>query len=421
MCESTRAPLKQLQVDAVQTVVIRERRFTRGGFLAGLVAIPVLLLRPVLVVRLVRFHPAFGNVLRSPLYYLLKRERENLVKSRRHLDFAFWVGDTPTDTLARFWRRQIRIVQDPIPRFFPTILNVISWYWLRNSRMSDHVVSFTSPHDMASELINSRTFSAERMLDEREKRDVQDCLTSLGVMPSQPIALIHIRSADHDLLSSSEFDSRCANADPKTFQKSVDFLKSLGFAVISVGNPPSSPSYLDGVIEYHRSSLRTPLRDLTLGSVASLFIGTAVGAPTGLPLLFRLPFLSTNHQIGNSNVTAEPLSYGRTVLLPKNMRTTNGLLTHGECLRKGLPNSDRVLAELGVTAEDNEAEDILAGLKELLELGDHEEAWAKERKSPNQQAFYEIFDSNTTLPRVCRDESAIISPSFLRKFPHWLK
>jgi len=402
-------------------VVIKGRKLTRGGLLAGIVAIPVLLLRPVLVVRLVRFHPAFGNVLRSPLYYLLKREHEKLLKSRRCLDLAFWVGDTPTDSLARFWRRQIRIVQDPIPRFFPKMLNVISWYWLRNSRMTGHVVSLTSPHDMVSELINSRTFSAERMLDEFEKRDVQNCLASLGVLPSQPIALIHIRNADHDLLSSSEFDSRCANADPRTFQKSVDHLKSLGFAVISVGNPPSSPSYLDGVIEYHRSSFRTPLRDLTLGSVASLFIGTAVGAPTGLPLLFRLPFLSTNHQIGNSNVTVEPLSYGRTVLLPKNMRSTNGFLGHGECLRRELPNSDRVLAELGITADDNEAEDILAGLKELLELGDDEEAWARVRKSPNQQAFYEIFDSNTTLPRICRDESAIVSPSFLKKFPHWLK
>lgn len=396
------------------------RNLTRGRFLAWALAIPVVVLRPIVVVRLVRFHPAFGNVLRSPLYYLLRREHEQELSSRRFLDFAFWVGDTPNASLARFWRRQIRIVQDPLPAIFTKTLNVISWYWMRSPRMSSHVVSLTQPQDMASERINSKSYCTSQFLDEDEKRDLRECLKLLGVIPGQRIALLHVRSADHDLQSSSEFDSKCANADPQTFQKAVDYLNGLGFAVISVGNPPSSASHLRGVIEYHSSSARTPLRDLTLGSAASLFVGTAVGAPTGLPLLFRLPFLSTNHQIGNSNVTAEPFSYGRTVLVPKNMRSQYGLLTQTECLKMDLPNSDRVLAELGVVAEDNDGEDILAGLKELLELGDDEASWSNARKSLEQRQFYELFDSNTRLPRVCRSESAVISPSFLSKHPHWL-
>jgi hypothetical protein len=39
----------------------------------------------------------------------------------------------------------------------------------------------------------------------------------------------------------------------------------------------------------------------------------------------------------------------------------------------------------------------------------------------DQGAFWQVFDSHTRLERVCRDDGALISPSFLRANPHWLR
>lgn len=394
---------------------------SKGLALASISAAIVRLLRPLITIRLVRFHSAFGNVLRGPFYYLLQREQERASRYSRVLDIAFWIGERPNTHLASIWNRKILIVGRRIGTVGRSMLNVISWYWKRDPRMQSHVLEFVLPQQMCSENMNSSTYSAREFLTKSEFEEVDKCLSGLGVRRGSPIALIHVRNGFHDLAASDSYDGRCHDADPRKFQKAVDFLLNLGYSVLTFGNSPDSPSGLQGVVNYHSSRFRSPRLDFTLGSAASLYIGTTAGAPSSVAFNFRIPALLTNHPIWNSNVAVEPLSYGRAVLLPKNTSDSTSLLTHSECLLRNLPHGDRELSRIGVTVEDNDADDILTGLRELLDLEEGKPSWGDVRLSPGQKSFYSIFDSHAKLSRVCKATSAVISPGFLRKFPHWLQ
>lgn len=397
------------------------RRVSKGLALASVSAAIVRLLRPVITIRLVRFHSAFGNVLRGPFYYLLQRERERASGHPPVLDIAFWIGESPNARLASIWNRKILIVGRRIGTAGRSFLNVISWYWKRDPRMESHVLEFVLPQQMCAENMNTPTYSARKFLRKAEFEEVHECLLSLGVRQESPIALIHVRNSCHDLATSESYNGRCHDADPPKFQKAVDFLLDLGYSVLTFGNSPESPSGLHGVINYHSSRFRSPRLDFTLGSVASFYIGTTAGAPSSVAFNFRIPALLTNHPIWNSNVAAEPLSYGRAVLLPKNTRDMTSMLTHSECLSRNLPSGDRELSRIGVTLEDNDADDILIGLHELFDLEQGKSSWDDVRLSPDQKSFYSVFDSHAKLSRVCKSTSAVISPNFLQKFPHWLQ
>jgi putative glycosyltransferase (TIGR04372 family) len=254
-----------------------------------------------------------------------------------------------------------------------------------------------------------------------ETSDVRQCLKNLGVEQGLPYALIHVRNGVHDLRTTGEYEGRFNDADPGRFQKAVDLLVGMNYSVITLGNDPSSPSGLQGVIDYHSSSERTPLRDVMLASTAALYVGTAAGAPSGAALNFRIPTLLTNCLIPSANVLTEFLDYGRSVVVPKNIRSGGMPWSLRENLGRQFPASDRELSRVGITVEDNDEDDILAALRELLALVSDETKWEESRSHHDQLAFYRTIDAHSRLARRCPNESAIISPSFLRKYPHWLR
>ena len=81
----------------------------------------------------------------------------------------------------------------------------------------------------------------------------------------------------------------------------------------------------------------------------------------------------------------------------------------------------RALRELGISLQENSGADILAGVKELLALGDDDELWNRARRGADQHLFWQVFDSRTRLERVCKEDGAVMSPSFLKANPHWLR
>lgn len=401
----------------------RRRRLSPGLVIQALAALPVRLLRPFVVVRLVRFHTSFGFVLRCPFYYLLRREAEREVGSGRYLDVVFWSGSTPDTALSKLFGRHIRLVQGPALSLVAKVLHVIAWYWQRRPTMCQHVLDFSSIALNYSNRMNSKTYSARKLLSDAEHNDVANCLERLGVAPHSRIALIHVRNSSHDTQgqSADSYDVHHANADPSRFQLSVDYLKDVGFDVLTVGNHPASPSGLRGVVEYHSSPARTPLRDFALGSVASLYLGTAAGAVSGVAFNFRIPALLTNHVVWNSNINAEEFAYGRAVILLKNTFLGGEVVPLSECLNSRLPASDRALAARDITLEENSPEEILVALQFLLSLGESDEKWQVARMRTEQVAFWSIFDKHTLLPRVCKQDGAVIAPNFLINNPHWLQ
>ena len=399
------------------------RKLGAGRIAQRLLAIPVRLLRPIVIVRLVRFHTAFGFVLRSPLYYSLRREVEQAQREQRFFDIVFYWADAPDRKLTRIWAREFCLVQRPISAVVSRALNVVAWYWERQSSMKLHVLDFTKLSANESERMNSKTFSAHNLMRPREIRDVRKCLDELGLSADSRIALLHVRNEAHDAASSSANRgyATCASTNASVFQQAVDYLMNYGFSVVTIGNHPASASDLSGVIEYHSSTSRTPLRDFTLGSIAELYLGTAAGAMSGVAFNFRLPALLTNYLIWSSNWTAEPLAYGRAVFLPKNVRRDGQYLTHSQMLTESLPISDIGLQQLNVEVEDNSAADILEALKYLLRMGHDEAKWNLERSRSEQRLFWKVFDEHTRLRRICANDGAVIGLEFLKKYPHWFQ
>lgn len=289
--------------------------------------------------------------------------------------------------------------------------------------MKEHVLDFSTPASTSSELMNDRSFATRSFLSADDQRDLASCLEQLGLSTDSKIALIHVRNSSHDrnLQSAERYDVSCADGEAKTFQPAVDYLKECGFQVLTVGNNRASQSGLTGVVEYHSSVVRTPFRDFILGAQASLFLGTAAGALSGVAFNFRIPALLTNYVVWSSNFTAEPFSYGQSVFLLKNTLRNGQKMSLGECLESRLPVSDSGLASRNIWVEDNSPEEILESLKFLLSLGDSEEKWQEARASAEQAAFWKVFDQHATLPRVCKNNGAVIAPGFLSKHQHWLR
>jgi putative glycosyltransferase (TIGR04372 family) len=288
--------------------------------------------------------------------------------------------------------------------------------------MAHHVLDFTDPV-RTSPLVNLKTFSAMKFLSSDDRLQVDRLLEHLSVPVGAPIALLHVRNSSHDtaLNKHQDYDVDSVNASPLSFQTAVDHLKRIGVWVITVGNHPSSITGLEGVTEYHRSPLRTPLLDFLIGSVAHWYVGTAAGAPTGIALHFRLPALWTNHLIWNSEINAEAFSFGRALIVPKNVVSRGELLPQSQIVGHGFTDSDRALRGRGTTVRENSSQDILDALQEVMALGTSPEAWNQARQGPEQSAFWEVFDAHTRLERVCKQDGAVISPSFLQRNPHWLR
>ncbi|MEY4401236.1 MAG: hypothetical protein RL072_1101, partial [Actinomycetota bacterium] len=285
-------------------------------------------------------------MLRCPLYYLLRRHEE-AKESDRYFDIVFWSGSTPDREFSQFWRRQIPLLPGLLHRVLWKALHVIAWYWQRSSVMQAHVMDLALGKNHVSNSMNSSNYHAASLVENQDEIEVQSCLESLGVTPNSRIALVHVRNSSHDIQPGAKgvYDVNFANASPQNFQDAVDYLIGEGFSVMTVGNHPTSPSGLEGVIEYHSSPQRTALLDFMVGRYANLFLGTSSGALSAVAFHFRVPAMLTNHVIWDSEVTAEPFSYGRAVFLLKSVWRSGAQLSHSEVMSSRLPSSDRALSD----------------------------------------------------------------------------
>ena len=215
-------------------------------------------------------------------------QRDSNSSLPRYFDVVFWWNPTPNREYSRFWRRHFFLLQEPYHRMFRKVLNVTAWYWERDPKMFRHVVDLTNPYENSS-LITTDAYSASSLMSQADLRGVTECLENLGLSRDRPVALLHVRDTSHDVRSDgvSSYDVHCVNANPSSFQMAVDYLNNRGFSVVTIGNHRTSISSLKEIVEYHRSPVRTPLLDFLIGSAASVYLGTATGAPTGVALHFR--------------------------------------------------------------------------------------------------------------------------------------
>jgi len=353
--------------------------------------------------------------------YLLRRPKE----ASRVIDFAFWRHPPREESqISDVWVREIPGLSRRCGGLSWRLLAWLDHHCVSDSLMASHILRTYSFEYHQSPLVNEGL--QKHVFDAACANEVNQLLEALGMSGETKLALLHVRDNSYDLSIGKSGLQNFRNANPARFQKAVDLLLDRGYQVVTVGNDPSSPSPLEGVIEYHRSPHRSEFRDLLIFSAASLAIGTDGGAMNPARV-FRVPSLFTNGVLSYS-IQA---NCNFAVHILKNWYRDGKLLSHTECWNPALlPVSfqsdgqrmitDECLIEAGIRLEENSEEDIFVATKDILDSDFRSQVSLRSIHDQGQSRFWEIFASRRPNPIPLEAIHSSIAPSFLQKYGNWL-
>lgn len=376
------------------------------------------LLSPVLVIRLAPIKcRSFGNFLLEPELRILEALEDSALSPRaRKLDIFFCGGGAQgieNSALRNLWSREIFLTESRL------VASV--WHnWVQSGRMKSHM-NRSSCRCRDERNLWDKYESRMRLLP-AQIEDVYNALEELGVRRNQRIALLHVRDTTYDQLMNApewSFDTY-RNSTPTNYQLAVDELNNRGFAVVAIGNQGSWSRDLCDVVDYSGSALRSELRDVSIGAVASLYLGSEA-APSNLPIIFRKPQLITNNVWIAELATSSQLK----MHIFKEHRFEGRVLTQSEIWASNLADykhdSDVIESELELI--ENSPEDIRAGLLDLLATVDSSESYLEMKSETQQRRFWAHFaDGLKSRPEFVTRHGelrAVVAPSFLRTKAEW--
>lgn len=395
--------------------------WTRRGALAlaaRLLGTLARLLSPVVVIRLAPIKcRSFGNFLLEPELRKLEAldDSVHFPKTRR-FDIFFCGGGTQgieNSALREIWSREI----------FLTDSRLAASLWsnyCRSERMKRHVNRSSCRCRDERNLWDK--YESRMRLTPAEVEDIYNALEELKVRRSQRVALLHVRDTSYDQLinsSTSSFDVY-RNSNPVNYQLAVDELNNRGFAVIAIGNQGSWSRGLRDVVDYSGSQHRSELRDVSIGAISSLYLGSE-SAPSNLAMLFRKPQLITNNSRIAELVTSSQLK----MHIFKEHRFGSRRLTHSRIWESNLAEyeHDSDISESGLELVENTPEDIRNGLIDLLTIMGSENRYLATKQELTQQTFWELFaagiKANPKFSAIHGELRALVAPSFLRSRVEW--
>ena len=391
-----------------------------GDFLARFLAVFVKVLDVVVRIRVIPLKGNhFGHFVAGPYYYLIRKQE--LVK-RSH-DIVFWHGSVTNVDAEKIWLRQIPSLARPKRDVTIRIAKSLHKRWLSMPSMSNHAVNIESQEFLSHRGVNAGL--PRNLLIDEEFNDIRDAMNRLGIDLDLPVALLHVRDNSYDVALGKKRVQNWRNSRVEAFQSSVNFLRDRNFQVVSIGNEPSSRLGLEGVVEYHSSELRTPLRDFTIGSVATILVGTE-GGPTNLARVFRIPSLFVD------GIVRAPIGTDCNFVMHtlKNWRVQGSLISHSNCWSEAtLPVklhhgcqliNDEELLERGIEFEGNDADTILEATKDFLNASNDLVSQGALRRDEYQLGFWRIFNQHFHGRPRCEFSGSLMAPSFLKRNPHWL-
>lgn len=204
------------------------------------------------------------------------------------------------------------------------------------------------------------------------RRHAQALARRAGVPDDRPLVTMHVREGASKLAAGYEERDRDSvrSANPASFTLACDQMHRRGFTVVRIGDPTMSPIAHPGVVDLAHSPARSLLLDAWCVSRSHLFIASDSG-PYHFSWLFNVPCLQVN--ITNT-LGVYPLREKDRYLL-KRLRevSTDRQLTLRETLSVDALTMTRrrVLKQRTWGYVDNTPEEILAGVREILDDIDH--------------------------------------------------
>ena len=201
-------------------------------------------------------------------------------------------------------------------------------------------------------------------LNATDRTHLSTTLSNWGFGANDWFVCIHNREKGYSPGDDSLHDYR--NANIETFTLAIQEIVSRGGWVIRMGDPSMTPlPKMEHVVDYAHSEFRNPRLDVLLCASARCFIGCSSG----------LAFLATAFGVPVAMVNLTPMSTlapgALDLSIPKlyYAEDEKRTLTFEEVLSSDLGNLrfSHEYRDLGVRILDNDAEDILAITKEILE------------------------------------------------------
>ena len=225
---------------------------------------------------------------------------------------------------------------------------------------------FMHIYELFEKVMNTRKILGEGnkpilTLDSEYILNSSKVIEKLGLPKDSKFVGLHIREAN---------GTRNLRSQPiNSYIPAINFIISMGYSVVRIGdrNVTKFPP-MKGLIDLPASNVLTNTLDAFVLGKSSFFIGTNSG-PANIPMLYGVPTLHTNStSIGKNMLTFNQGSrYIPKVFYTKNDRklSLSGLLD-SPIAGYSEHNKDQML-KAGLKFENNSSEDILDGVKEMME------------------------------------------------------
>lgn len=339
-------------------------------------------------VRFIRFQTyAFGHLLMEPDLFL----KEKALKQAPRF-FFIWILDSQkvaNPTLLSLWQKRIRSISIPFIDLRSSPLDKL----YHHPGIFYDIEKYITAINETGEFGRLQSDWGTRppvvsITDELKQRGLQQ-LEAFGVPPGSWFICLHCReSGFHKYMPGQEY--RNANID--TYAKAIDWVIEQGGWVFRLGDPSMRPlKERPGLIDYAHSSRKSDWFDIFLGSEARYTLGSCSG-PSSMSATFGKPMAMPN----SLPLSAVPFYCHAELGLatPKLLRSsqTGKLLTFEEIMSIDVGNFrwSELYEKEGLEIIDNDADDILAIVKELHQMSEGTFALSKEDQK-RQNAVKSLF------------------------------
>jgi putative glycosyltransferase (TIGR04372 family) len=233
--------------------------------------------------------------------------------------------------------------------------------------------------------------------------------SALGIDPGSPIVGVHVRERGYSLVDDDLHDYR--NADLGAIYPAVRWLNDQGYSVVRLGgnySPAVDPS--EPIIDYAHSDVKSDEADVAIIQACEFFVGNTSGLHC-LAGMFDRPVLGLNM----TPMGAFGLAARVSLAVPKTYadEETGAPITFWELGERGLVDArfSHQFEQAGVTAVENNDQDILAAVREIASLSRGEEIF-----SGTTIQLEERFRQALTPQSAARNSLTRLSPSFLLRY-----
>ncbi|MBS1217280.1 MAG: hypothetical protein H6R21_413 [Proteobacteria bacterium] len=307
--------------------------------------------------------------------------------------------------LMSYWRARLPVVTN---RFACALLGAMSRWVLLRYNISHYVLQLRATQDIYR--LNAQWGGRPPLLalTVQDRAWSEAAQRELGIPDGKWFVCVHVREAGFSPGDEAAHAHR--NGDPRALLSAVAEIVGRGGWCVRMGDPSMSRmSDIPGLVDYAHHPLRSPRLDIVLCARARFFLGNSSGLAL-VSSVFGVPSVLVN-MIPLSALAPLPMDLS----IQKLLRADHDgrLLRFDEIL--GSPAGDfryaKLYSDAGLTPVENDAEDILAVVREMLDRID-----GRFEGTPEDQLLQQRFRQLLRPGHYAYGAASRIGAAYLRRY-----